>query len=59
MTILPGPWIISKTDYVEDSGETGCLRIIDCYVRIDPRDDAYNLVREPGLILVGEYQILL
>ena len=40
VTILPGPWVVGNTDYVEDSGEYGCRRVIDCYVRIDPRDPA-------------------
>ena len=59
VTILPGPWVVEKSDYIEDSGEYGCLRIVDCYVRIDPRDEGSNLIRLPGLIREGEFTFLL
>ena len=48
------------TDYEEeDSGPYGCLRLENCYVRMDPRDEAGNLIRLPGLIADGEYNFVM
>ena len=57
--LVPGPWNLANSDFVEDSGIYGCLVLEPCHVRIDPRDDGHNLVRLPGLIHDGEYSFIL
>lgn len=59
MRILPGPFKLAKSSYVEDSPSYGCILLERCYARFDPRDDARNLLKQPELIRDGEYNIVL
>ena len=43
--MIPGPFNLAKSTYVEWSPIGGCLLNDLCRARLDPRDDALNLLR--------------
>ena len=59
VNMIPGPFNLALSSYIEWSGETGCILTARCYARLDPRDDAQNLVRQELLIREGEYNFVL
>lgn len=47
--MLPGPYKLAKSDFYQDDEDDECHALTICYIRLDMRDDAYNLVRAPNL----------
>ena len=45
IVLIPGPFNLAKSNFVEYSLPNGCLLVELCNARLDPRDDAYNLLR--------------
>ena len=45
VNMIPGPFNLALSSFVEWSPEDGCVAWDTCYARFDPRDDARNLLR--------------
>ena len=58
--MIPGPLNLARSDLVEWSPAiVNCIIQERCYARLDPRDDAENLLRQVDLIAAGEYNFVL